>query len=90
MHIQQCDLKAFLFQCIECMQNRMMLKCGRDNMLFALFGAERRGSAQCLIIGFAAAGCKRDLFRIGVQAACNAAAGIFQRLFCLLPECIKA
>ena len=90
MDIEQRDLEAFLFECVERMQNRMMLKRGRDDMLFAFFGTECRSGAQRLIIRLAAAGCEGDLLRVGVQAACDACAGILKQLLRRLPEGIQA
>ena len=60
-HRQQLDLKAFLFQLFQGVENGVMLKGGGDDVLLALALTDAGGGDQSLIVGLAAAGGKGDL-----------------------------
>ena len=66
-HRQQLDLKAFLFQLFQGVENGVMLKGGGDDVLLALALTDAGGGDQSLIVGLAAAGGKGDLTGCAAQ-----------------------
>ena len=71
------DLKALLFQRLGAVQNGMVLKCGGDEVLFALGGPAAHAALQGPVIGLGAAGGEVDLARLGIQGGGHLAAGLF-------------
>ena len=91
MHIEQRDLKAFLFEPGKAVQHGMMLKPGGDQVLLALACAEAGGGEDGLIIGLAAAGGKDYLARaFRAEAVGHGLSGLGDILRHLLGEGVKA
>ena len=74
-HIQQLNLKAFLFQLFQSVQHGMMFKGSRNNVLLALFLSQTSGGNDGLIVGLAAAGGEDDFPRLAAQALGNGLPG---------------
>jgi hypothetical protein len=72
VHVQKRYLKALLFQPLQGMQDGVMLKCGGNDVLFALARAEIGGGGNGLIVGLAAAGGEIDLARLGAAISARA------------------
>ena len=80
VHVQQLHLKSLFFQFFQRMQHRMMLKSGRNDMLFALAFAQCRRGKERLIIRLTAAGGEINLLRGSSQQRCDLLACSGQRL----------
>ena len=90
MHIEQRDLKAFLFEPGKAVQHGMMLKPGGDQVLLALACAEAGGGEDGLIIGLAAAGGKDYLARaFRAEAVGHGLSGLGDILRHFLGESVK-
>ena len=90
MNIQQRDIEAFLFQCIQRVQYRMMFESGRDDMLFPLLPSDSCRGTDGLVVRFTAAGSKQDLRRVGVDHRRDLRPGAVQGLFGFLSQRIQA
>ena len=90
MHREQGDLKPILFQLVQGVQDRMVLKGGRDDMALTLLFSDHRGGQESLIVRLAAAGGKQNLSRVGVDQTGDGFPRLFQRLFGLLADGIQA
>ena len=90
MDVQQRDLVAVFLQLLERMQHRVMLKFGRNDVLFSLFRAEQRCRADCLVVCLAAAGGEGDFSGLRADAGCNRGSRGLQAFFCLLADGVQA
>ena len=90
MHVQIRNLNALLFKLLQRMQNGMMLKRSRNDVLLVLASTNFHRGKNRLVISLAAARCERDLVRTTAQARGNARASVFKRLFRGLAERIQA
>ena len=90
MHVQQRHFEALFFQLRKRMQHRVMLKFGRNDVLFSLFRAEQRCRADCLVVCLAAAGGEGDFSGLRADARCDGGSCRLQALFCLLSDCVQA
>ena len=89
-HRQQLDLKAFLFQLFQGVENGVVLKGGGDDVLFPLAETQPRGGEQGLVVGLAAAGGEGDLIGGGVQTLGDGLPRALQRLGGLLSHAVEA
>ena len=90
MRIQKGDLKALLLKLCQCVQHGMVLKLGRNEVLFALPGPKSGSRNNRLVVGLAAAGGEGDLLRVGVQAGGNRLTRGGEGLGGFLAEGVKA
>ena len=90
MHVQQRHFEALFFQLRKRMQHRVMLKFGRNDVLFSFFRAEQRCRADCLVVCLAAAGGEGDFSGLRADARCDGGSCRLQALFCLLADGVQA
>ena len=90
VHVQQRHLKALFFQPFQGMQDGMMLKCGGNNVLFALARAEIGGGGNSLIVGLAAAGGKIDFARLRAEAGGHIGTRRLEHFLGLLADGVEA
>ena len=90
MNVQQGDFKPLLFQPVQRMQHRVMLKSGRKNMHFPAFPAQLRGGTDRLIIRFASAGGKQDFLWLRPDELRDGFPGFLQDFSGLLTQGIQA
>ena len=91
MHVQQGDLIALFLQTLEGVQHRVMLKLGRDQVLFALARAQAGSGHNGLVVGLAAAGGEVDFPGAGgAQAGGHGGPGLRHGLGGLLGEGVEA
>ena len=69
--------KALFFQRFGAVQNGVMLKCGGDEVLFALGRPAMHTSLQRPVIGFGAAGGEINFARFGIERRGHLTAGLF-------------
>ena len=87
---KQRDLKPLPLQLFECVQDRVMLERGGDDVHFSLPLAEPRGAQKRLIVGLAAAGGEGDLSRGAAETVRHALPRRGKRLGGSLTERVQA
>ena len=90
MNIQEGNLKAFLFQLLQGMQDRVMLKGGGNNMLLSRFPPKLRRGTDRLVIRLAAPGGKQNLPGLRPDHFRHGRPGFLQRFLCLLTNAVQA
>ena len=90
MHIQQRHLEALFLELRERMQDRVMLKLCRDDVLLALARTDNSRRADGLIVGLAAAGGEGDLSGLRADARSDGRSCGLQALLGLLPDRVQA
>ena len=89
-HVQQRHLKALFFQLLQCVQHRVVLEGGGDDVILALSLADPRRRDDGLVVGLAAAGGERDLLKAAPETVRYPPPCVRQRLRGLLAHGVQA